>query len=392
MKHWLSLSLILSAAILSNVGAQPYLPKTNDEIVEVLPARGESWLEIRYLRKQVAAQPNNLEPALALVRRYIELGRAESDPRYFGYAEAALAPWLTAAQPSAEVLTLRATLFQNRHEFPLALEYLNRALARQPRLAQAWLTRAAILEVQGQYADALNSCLPLLKLAEPLIGQVCVNSTLSVSGQLDAAYRQLAQVVPAAKNAEPIDRQWALTTLAEMAERMDKADAAEHYYQQALKLQRRNGYLLATYADFLLEQKRYSEVVALLSNETRADGLLLRLTLAEQALQLPTANAHIDALTARFAASRMRGDTSHQGDEARFLLHVLNQSGPALALAQANWAVQREPRDARILLEAAITSGNTQEQLQPLLTFLAQSRLQDARLQVLLQQLHGGRT
>ncbi len=391
MKYWLSLSLILSAAVFSNVGAQPYLPKADDEIVETLPARGESWLEIRYLRKQVAAQPNNLEPALALVRRYIELGRAESDPRYYGYAEAALAPWLAVAQPSAEVLTLRATLFQNRHEFPQALEYLNRALVRQPRLAQAWLTRAAILEVQGRYADALNSCLPLLKLAEPLIGQVCVNSTLSVSGQLNAAYRQLAQLVPAAEHAEPQDKQWALTTLSEMAERMGNADAAEQYYQQALQLQRRNGYLLATYADFLLEQKRYSEVVALLGDDTRADGLLLRLTLAEQALQLPKVNAHIDALTARFAASRMRGDTSHQGDEARFLLYVLNRPEPALALAQANWAVQREPRDARILLEAAVASGNTRQQLQPLLTFLAQSRLQDARLQVLLQQLDGGR-
>ncbi|AMK78086.1 hypothetical protein A1342_10010 [Methylomonas methanica] len=381
----------MSVAVFSDVGAQPYLPKTNDEVVEILPARGESWLEIRYLRKQVAAQPNNLEPALALVRRYIELGRAESDPRYFGYAEAALAPWLTAAQPSAEVLTLRATLFQNRHEFPAALDYLNRALARQPRLAQAWLTRAAILEVQGRYADALNSCLPLLKLAEPLIGQVCVNSTLSVSGQLDTAYRQLAQLVPAAENAEPQDKQWALTTQAEMAEQMGKADAAEQYYQQALQLTRRNGYLLATYADYLLEQKRHPEVVALLGNETRADGLLLRLTLAEQALQLPTANAHIDALTARFAASRMRGDTSHQGDEARFLLHLLNQPEPALALAQANWAVQREPRDARIFLESALASGKTQQALQPLLAFLAQSKLQDARLQILLEQIKGGR-
>ncbi|OQW75188.1 MAG: hypothetical protein BVN35_08775 [Proteobacteria bacterium ST_bin11] len=391
MKYWLSFSLLLFVAVFSDVGAQPYLPQSDDEIVEVLPARGESWLEIRYLRKQVAAQPNSLEPTLALVRRYIELGRAESDPRYFGYAEAALAPWLTLAQPSAEVLTLRATLFQSRHEFSAALDYLNRALARQPRLAQAWLTRAAILEVQGQHAAALNSCLPLLKLTEPLIGQVCVNSTLSVSGQLNAAYRQLAQAMQASENVALQDKQWALTTLAEMAERMGNTDAAQYYYQQALEVKRRNGYLLATYADYLLDKKRYTDVVALLGNDTRADGLLLRLTIAEQALLLPTASAHVDALTARFAASRMRGDTSHQGDEARFLLHVLKQPEPALALAQANWAVQREPRDARILLEAAVASGKTQLQLQPLLTFLAQSKLQDARLQVLLAQINGGR-
>ncbi|OAI07978.1 hypothetical protein [Methylomonas methanica] len=389
MKHWLSLGLLMSVAVFSDVGAQPYLPKTDDEVLEVLPARGESWLEVRYLRKQVAAQPNDVEPALALVRRYIELGRAESDPRYFGYAEAALTPWLAVAQPTAEVLTLRATLFQNRHEFPAALDYLNRALARQPRLAQAWLTRAAILEVQGRHAAGLNSCLPLLKLAEPLIGQVCLNSILSVSGQLDAAYRQLAQATTTAQSAAPPDKQWALTTLAEMAERLGKADTAESYYQQALQLQRRNGYLLATYADYLLDRNRFQDVVELLANDTRADGLLLRLALAEKALQLPTATAHIDALSARFAASRMRGDTSHQGDEARFLLHLLNQPEPALALAQANWAVQREPRDARILLEAAVASGKNQQQLQPLLTFLTESKLQDVRLQTLLAQIGG---
>lgn len=392
MKHWLTLGLIMSVAVLSDAGAQAYLPKTDDEIVEVLPARGESWLEIRYLRKQVAAQPNDLEPALALVRRYIELGRAESDPRYFGYAEAALTPWLAVAQPTAEVLTLRATLFQNRHEFPAALDYLNRALARQPRLAQAWLTRAAILEVQGRHAAALNSCLPLLKLAEPLIGQVCLNSILSVSGQLDAAYRQLAQATTTAQSAAPPDKQWALTTLAEMAERLGKADAAEGYYRQALQMQRRNGYLLATYADYLLDRNRFQDVVELLANDTRADGLLLRLALAEKALQLPTATAHIDALTARFAASRMRGDTSHQGDEARFLLHLLKQPEPALATAQANWAVQREPRDARILLEAAVASGKNLQPLQPLLMFLAESKLQDSRLQTLLAQINGDRT
>lgn len=390
MKYLVTMGWLFFAAIPYYCWAQPYYPTNDDEIVETLPARGESWLEIRALRKQLAASPQDPEPALKLVKRYIELGRAESDPRYYGYAEAALAPWLTVAQPSAEALTLRATLFQNRHEFSAALDYLQKALAGQPRLTQAWLTRASILEVQGHYAAAMNSCLPLLKLAPPLIGQVCMNSILSLSGQLDAAYRQLEQAVRMAPDSEPQDRQWALTTLAEMAERQGNADAAEQYYQKAFQLQRRNGYLLATYADFLLQQQRYQEVVALLRNETRADGLLLRLAMAEQSLRSETANEHIDALKARFAASRMRGDTSHQGDEARFLLHVLKQAEPALALAQANWQVQREPRDACILLEAAVAAGDKHGDVQASLAFLARTGLQDVRLQPLIDRLNEG--
>lgn len=388
--NYLSMMIFLAGVTTAGQSvAQPYYPKDDNEVVEQLPARGESWLEIRALRRQVAEAPNDLPAALRLVRRYIELGRAESDPRYFGYAEAALSPWLAAAQPNPEVLILRATLLQNRHDFAPALAYLNQALQQQPRLAQAWLTRASIYEVQGQYAEALHSCLPLLQTALQLAAQVCINSTLSLSGQIDNAYRNLRQAVAAA-SAESTDRQWALTTLAEIAERRGDPAAAEQHFQEAVALQRRNGYLLATYADFLLTQRRYAEVVALLKSETRADGLLLRLAMAEQQLRSPEAESQIAALQARFAASRLRGDTSHQGDEARFLLHVLHQADPALALAQANWAVQREPRDAKILLEAALAAGRNVGDVRQALNFLKQAGLQDVRLAALIERLPGG--
>lgn len=389
MKDLLTIVLVFSCLIYSPVYAQPYYPKTDNEVLEQLPARGKSWFEIRSLRKMVESNPDDLSKALQLVRRYIELGRAESDPRYYGYAEAVLTPWMQTAHPAAEVLTLRATLFQNRHEFPAALDNLNKALAQQPRLAQAWLTRALIQEVQGNYAAALKSCLPLLKLAPRLTATVCINSTLSLSGQLDAAYQQLKQAVQIAQTEQPQERQWALITLAEMAERKGDVETAELHYRKAFDLEQRNGYLLGTYADFLLDHGRYDEVIKLLQNETRADGLLLRLTKAEQQLNLLEADSHKETLKARFAASRMRGDSSHQGDEARFMLHLLNKPDKALELAQKNWLVQREPRDARILLEAALASGKIKQEAQPTLEFLARSRLQDARLQALIDQLKG---
>lgn len=389
VKHLFTIVLAVSWSIYSHAYAQPYYPKTDNEVLERLPARGKSWFEIRSLRKMVESNPDDLPKALQLVRRYIELGRAESDPRYYGYAEAVLTPWMQTAHPTAEALTLRATLFQNRHEFPAALDHLNKALAQQPRLAQAWLTRALIQEVQGNYVAALNSCLPLLKLAQPLTATVCINSTLSLSGQLDAAYQQLNQAVQIVQTEQSQDKQWALITLAEMAERKGDVEAAEQHYRKAFQLEQRNGYLLATYADFLLDHKRHDEVIKLLQNETRADGLLLRLTRAEQQLNLQEADTHIEILKARFAASRMRGDSSHQGDEARFMLHLLNKPEQALELAQINWSVQREPRDARILLEAALASGKIKQEILPTLDFLAQSRLQDARLQALIDQFKG---
>ncbi|ATG89790.1 hypothetical protein [Methylomonas koyamae] len=385
---------ILGWMMVLTVALQPcwvdaFVPADPGQVIETLPARGSHWLELRGLRRQVAAQPQALAPVLQLARRYIELGRAEADPRYFGYAEAALQPWLARQAADPEVLMLQATLLQNRHEFAPALALLERALALRPRLAQAWLTRAAILEVQGDYAAAGRSCLPLAKTAAALVGAVCIDSVISLTGQGDAAYRQLQQALANSNEASATDRQWAFTTLAEIAERNGDLAAAERHYRQALASADANGYLLAAYADFLLDRQCYAEVVELLAEHTRADPLLLRLALAERHLPQAPAAAHTDALQARFAALRMRGDNRHQADEARFLLHLRNQASAAFELAQANWQIQREPRDARILLEAALAAGKSRTELRPVLDFLARTGLQDSRLQPLIAQFGG---
>ena len=169
---------------------------------------------------------------------------------------------------------------------------------------------------------------------------------------------------------------------------MGDPERAEAHFQEARGLGPHDAYLLGSYAEFLLDQARAGEVVDLLRDETRVDGLLLRLTLAERAIGDPAQDAHIEELQARFAASRQRGDSLHQGEEARFLLHLADQPQAALTLAQANWAVQREPRDARILLEAALASGD-RSAARPALDWMAQTGIEDVALTVLAQRLSG---
>ena len=370
-------------------GASPYLPVSEDEVLEKLPIRLESRHEIRELRKQTADDPTNPVLAFNLVRRYIELGRAESDPRYFGYAEAALAPWLRLSNPLPEALVLSATLHQNRHEFTAALDDISLALARQPRLGQAWLTRAVILEVQGDYAGAIKSCMALLRLAPLLTSATCVNSALSLSGQGEIALKNLAAAVQNVQTGSDSEKQWALTTLAEIAARLGRYGEAEGNFKAALSIQQRSSYLLATYADFLLDRQRPGDALRLLDGETRADALLLRTALAEHIVHSPGLTGHVEALKARFAASRLRGDTTHQGDEARFALHLLNDPLSALELATANWAVQREPRDARILMEAALAAGKPHA-AQAVLDAMAQSGIEDHALKQLAKQVKEG--
>ena len=89
-----------------------------------------------------------------------------------------------------------------------------------------------------------------------------------------------------------------------------------------------------------------------------------------------------DDVAARFAAAQARGDTTHQKEEARFALAVLGQAERALLLAQANYALQREVADARILLEAAL-AAHQPAAAAPVLQWMASSGVESVTLQAL---------
>jgi hypothetical protein len=61
--------------------------------VGVVTASDPVIRELRALHGRLKDEPNNLPLALRLARGYLELGRVTGDPRYAGYAQAALTPW-----------------------------------------------------------------------------------------------------------------------------------------------------------------------------------------------------------------------------------------------------------------------------------------------------------
>jgi hypothetical protein len=154
---------------------------------------------------------------------------------------------------------------------------------------------------------------------------------------------------------------------------------AERHFAAALKLGVNDNFLLAAYADFLLEQGRPKEVVALLQDWVRSDTLLLRLAIAEQRLKLPAAQAHTQALGDRFAAAALRGERLHMGEEARFLLDLKGDARAALAVGLENWKEQREPRDALVVLEAAIAARDAKGAA-PVLKWLDENRFEGERI------------
>ncbi len=373
--------LAVSISVGSSSHAAPYRPSDDHTILERLPTGTftEATAELRRLRSQLAATPDNLDLAIKTATLAIKVSRIESDPRYIGYAQATLAPWWPLAHPPTPVLILRATIKQSLHEFGAALKDLDDALARNPRQAQARLTRATVYRVLGRYAEARRDCLQLLRVASELVTATCAAEVSSLTGQLNGAFALLRQTLERYSDGPPEERLWAMTALAEMAGRSGQPQLAEQYYRAALVLEPRDSYLLSSYADFLLNENRAEAVVALLHDKVRADALLLRLTLAELRLNRPLASDHVRALGARFEAAHLRGDVLHRREEARFALECLRQPDRALALARVNWTVQRESADARILLESARAAGD-RSAAQPALFWMRDNHVIDGAL------------
>ena len=369
--------------------AAPYTPKDGSAVIEQLPRRADATQsELRGLRQRLDATPQDLALASDLAQRYIALARSETDPRYLGYAQAALAPWWRQAAPPIAVRLLRATILQSTHHFGPALQDLDAVIAQQPQNAQAWLTRATVLTVQGDYAQATAACARLSTLTTQLVTVTCLASIASVTGRAASSERLLDLTLQRSSGAAPELDSWAATLLAEMAARRGETALAETRYKTALARQPRDSYLLGAYADLLLDQRRPQDVVKLLQDQQRIDALLLRYALALQALpgQQTAFLAAKAELAARFNAAMQRGDTVHQREQARFALFLQQDIAAAVQLAQQNWAIQKEVPDMRIVLEAALAARNDGA-AQPVLAWIAAHGVEDVALQRLVRQL-----
>ena len=61
----------------------------------------------------------------------------------------------------------------------------------------------------------------------------------------------------------------------------------------------------------------------------------------------------------------------------------------ALALAQKNWEVQKEPADMRVLLEAAIKAGD-KAAAAPVVDWVTKHAMEDVAIARMLKQIKGG--
>lgn len=354
------LAVLLAALAFAAHGA-PFVPADDDEVVERLPQR--LGAELRRQRAALARDPLQLPLALATARQSIDRARQLGDPRELGHAQAALAPWWSRPDAPPAARLLKAVVLQSQHQFDAALRELD-ALVEDPRAdravqAQAALTRVTLLQLRGRLADAQRACEQLADGRFATLGaglqrhaRACATELLSLRGDPRAAAAELAALA----RDHPDDR-WLALLRAEAAQRRGDHAEAEAAFRIATA-GTPDVYAISAFADWLLEQGRAPDALALLqAHGGDADALLLRRAIAWRQLGDARAAAATQALLARFEAARRRGEGGHEREQARLALDLLDRPAEAVELARANWARQQEPADALLLARAEARAG-----------------------------------
>jgi Tfp pilus assembly protein PilF len=365
------------AAVPCFAGEQaPYVPARADIVLQTVPSISDPRVRaFTGLRAALARNPADQGQAVKLSEAYLDYGRDTGDARYLGRAAAVIAPWMGLSPPPIPVLLVHATILQSKHYFAAARAQLRAILRRQPDNAQAWLTLATVAQVQGDMGVARSACAHLLDSSDPLLPGACLASLNAVDGHAASAYHLLSLLWPQAR-AEPVAvRSWIQGILADSAKYLGEDAAADRHFRSALQLAPGDNFLLADYADFLLDEKRPRAALELVKDYSQSDTSFLRQVYAEAALGSPRAAADTAQMARRFAALEIRGSRTYRREQAGFVLYLEHDPSRALELAQENWTVQRAPEDMRVLLEAALAAGKLPA-AQPVLDLLAKSHLE----------------
>ncbi len=354
---------ILAAAPTHHASASPITPTRDDEVIEVLPAANGNRVEERRLRAQLASQPRNATLALAVAKRYLAQAHELGDPRFAGLAMAAIQGWPDDATAPDDVLMMKATLQQYLHEFDASVATLKVLLARPGYTsgrAQAWLTLATVRRVQGRYAESDEGCRQVMQSGAELHAKACLAENAALQGRTVAARASLEALL-ASPALSVATQTWLRTTLAELEQRDGRASRADADFQSVLRVDR-DAYTLISYADFLIDQQRFAEAVAILKDETRSDAVVLRLAIAGARGQLPNAVRDAKEMRDRIALANERPDAKvlHGREQSMFALWVERQPQKALELALGNVAQQREAIDLLVLAQAARAVGAAQ--------------------------------
>lgn len=360
------------------------VPARDDEVLEVLP--GVTTGRPPRVSAAVPADPSVLARQ---ARSDIALARQTGDTRYWGRAQALLAPWWDRPDAPVELAVLQATVQQGRHEFDASRQVLGAALAGSPGYAQGWLNMASLERLQGHYAAALKACDAVARAGAPLYAQACQLETQSLLGHHKDAEQGLQEL--AARSQDKGQGSWLHSLLAESLERSGQETRALAAFRRSLVLEH-DLYTAIALSDLLLRRGEAAQAEQVLAPLPETDAVLLRRASAWRAMGDLRWQGVRAVLRERLQELRRRGDDPglHGRELALMALWLDDDPAGALELARRNLQLQREPVDWWVALRSARLAGDDRA-LGQIQTQLRATGLRDQRLDALAPAPAGAR-
>ena len=378
----LGLTALLATVQLTCLAATALQPLRDDEVLEVLPAvtRSRPVQPPTPSASAPAAESAIRNPAAALkqAREDISVARQTGDTRYWGRAQAALAPWWDRPDAPADLAVLQATVQQGRHEFAASRVVLAAALAKAPGHAQGWLNLASLERLSAHYPEALAACDAVARAGQAVYAQACRLETESLQGQHIRAEQGLDALLRQTQDAG--QRSWLLSLLAESLERAGRDAPAADAYARSLAAAP-DLYTAIAYSDLLLRTGKNRQALQTLVPLPETDAVVLRRATAWKRLGDARWKDERRMLAERVDELRRRGDDpALHGRELALAALWLDEDAPrALQAAKSNLLLQREPIDWWVALHSAALARDGAAQAE-IGQAIAAAGLHDARL------------
>ena len=201
-----------------------------------------------------SAPESDSRPVSRSPRPYIARARALREPRYFGRAEAVLAPLaIEAGRRAPRCAACMRRCCNIATTSPPPKRCSTTVLREAPHDDDARLLRASVRLVRGDFAGARGDCAQLAAGGGSCarIGFACLAEALAGSGQLERGPGLAGQHADGSETRIRITRAYLLATRAELRERSRDLDGAIADYREALKLAPRDDSIRAALADAL---------------------------------------------------------------------------------------------------------------------------------------------
>ena len=355
--HTRLLAACLAASSLQVLAVTAVQPLRDDEVVERLPAITK-FRAPRLSALSPPPTPADAAGATQQVRDAISVARQTGDTRYWGRAQALLAPWWDKPDAPADLAILQATVQQGRHEFTASRAVLTGALSRAPNHAQGWLNLAALERLSARYAESLAACAAVERAGQALYAQACRLETESLLGQQAQAEQGFQALLDRTRDAG--QRSWLLSLLAESQERAGHDAQATTAYAASLAAEP-DLYTAIAFSDLLLRTGKAEQALRILAPLPETDAVVLRRGTAWKRLGDGRWTAQRQLLKERVQEQQRRGDdiTLHGRELALTALWLDDDPVAALPLATHNLRLQREPVDWWIALQSARLARQT---------------------------------